>query len=140
AERRNRTSLRGAARPDHAPPALRPRHAARSPNRRAQPDDRRGAPGRPVPPNHRRGRLRRRRRHPRPAIDPEVDPAGRLGRGDDRARSNLNHVKRRAASTPLADALARVGDRWTLLVVATLLEGPKRFNELQEELEGIAPN
>ena len=42
--------------------------------------------------------------------------------------------------TPLADALSRVGDRWTLLVVAALLEGPKRFNELQEELEGIAPN
>jgi DNA-binding HxlR family transcriptional regulator len=45
-----------------------------------------------------------------------------------------------AASSPLADALQRVGDRWTLLVVAALLEGAKRFNELQEELEGIAPN
>ena len=43
-------------------------------------------------------------------------------------------------TSPLADALARVGDRWTLLVVAALLEGPKRFNELQEELDGIAPN
>ena len=42
--------------------------------------------------------------------------------------------------SPLANALARVGDRWTLLVVAALLAGPKRFNELQEELEGIAPN
>jgi DNA-binding HxlR family transcriptional regulator len=50
-------------------------------------------------------------------------------------------VKRRATpTTPLADALARVGDRWTLLLVAALLEGPKRFNELQEELENIAPN
>jgi DNA-binding HxlR family transcriptional regulator len=50
-------------------------------------------------------------------------------------------VKRRSApATPLSDALARVGDRWTLLVVAALLDGPKRFNELQEELEGIAPN
>ncbi len=49
-------------------------------------------------------------------------------------------VARRAPSSPLADALARVGDRWTLLVVAALLEGPKRFNELQEELDGIAPN
>ena len=51
--------------------------------------------------------------------------------------------RRRAAAvppSPLADALARVGDRWTLLVVAALLDGPKRFNELQEELEGIAPN
>src|SRR4051795_13425101 len=45
-----------------------------------------------------------------------------------------------ATSSPLADALARVGDRWTLLVVATLLDGPRRFNELQEALDGIAPN
>src|ERR687889_2028491 len=47
---------------------------------------------------------------------------------------------KRVPSSPLADALERVGDRWTLLVVAALLEGPRRFNELQEELEGIAPN
>src|SRR5919197_4653115 len=46
----------------------------------------------------------------------------------------------RPAATPLADALARVGDRWTLLVVAALLDGPLRFNELQAQLEGIAPN
>jgi len=45
-----------------------------------------------------------------------------------------------APASPLADALARVGDRWTLLVVAALLDGEKRFNELQEELAGIAPN
>lgn len=51
----------------------------------------------------------------------------------------MGRVKR-VPSSPLADALERVGDRWTLLVVAALLEGPKRFNELQEELEGIAPN
>ena len=40
----------------------------------------------------------------------------------------------------LAEALSRVGDRWTLLVIAALLDGPKRFGELQEELPGIAPN
>ena len=45
-----------------------------------------------------------------------------------------------APPSPLADALTRVGDRWTLLVVAALLEGEKRFNELQDELDGIAPN
>jgi DNA-binding HxlR family transcriptional regulator len=49
-------------------------------------------------------------------------------------------MARPAPSSPLADALERVGDRWTLLVVAALLDGPRRFNELQEELEGIAPN
>jgi DNA-binding HxlR family transcriptional regulator len=40
----------------------------------------------------------------------------------------------------LADALAAVGDRWTLLVIAALLDGPRRFGELQEEVQGIAPN
>lgn len=46
---------------------------------------------------------------------------------------------RRPASA-LADALASVGDRWTLLVIAALLDGPRRFGELQAELPGIAPN
>lgn len=40
----------------------------------------------------------------------------------------------------LADALATVGDRWTLLIVAALLDGPRRFGELQEDVRGIAPN
>ena len=40
----------------------------------------------------------------------------------------------------LADALRTVGDRWTLLVVAALLDGPRRFGELQSEVAGIAPN
>src|SRR6266700_3228801 len=42
--------------------------------------------------------------------------------------------------SPLADALAAVGDRWTLLVVAALLDAPRRFGELQQEVDGIAPN
>jgi DNA-binding HxlR family transcriptional regulator len=40
----------------------------------------------------------------------------------------------------LASALDTIGDRWTLLVIAALLDGPKRFGELQDELPGIAPN
>ena len=46
----------------------------------------------------------------------------------------------RAAESPLAVALEAVGDRWTLLVVAALLDGPRRFNDLQREVAGIAPN
>ena len=42
--------------------------------------------------------------------------------------------------TPLDAALAAVGDRWTLLVVEALLDGPKRFGDLQAALPGIAPN
>jgi DNA-binding HxlR family transcriptional regulator len=37
-------------------------------------------------------------------------------------------------------ALARVGDRWSLLVVEALLDGPRRFNELGTAVAGIAPN
>jgi DNA-binding HxlR family transcriptional regulator len=44
------------------------------------------------------------------------------------------------AHAALADALAAVGDRWTLLLIAALLDGPRRFGELQQEVEGIAPN
>jgi len=42
--------------------------------------------------------------------------------------------------TALAEALDSVGDRWTLLVVAALLDAPRRFGDLQRELPGIAPN
>jgi DNA-binding HxlR family transcriptional regulator len=44
------------------------------------------------------------------------------------------------SDSALADALAAVGDRWTLLLVAALLDGPRRFGELQEEVDGIAAN
>jgi len=44
------------------------------------------------------------------------------------------------APSPLADALARVGDRWTLLVVGALMDGPRRFGDLQSDVPGIAPN
>lgn len=40
----------------------------------------------------------------------------------------------------LANALERVGDRWSLLVVEALLAGPRRFGDLQEALQGVATN
>src|SRR3954449_6719152 len=47
---------------------------------------------------------------------------------------------RTVAPTALSEALKRVGDRWTLLIVEALLDGPRRFGDLQEVVEGIAPN
>jgi DNA-binding HxlR family transcriptional regulator len=41
---------------------------------------------------------------------------------------------------PLDEALRLVGDRWSLLVVESLLVGPRRFGELLEALDGLAPN
>ena len=42
--------------------------------------------------------------------------------------------------SPLHVALSKVGDRWTLLVIEALLDGPRRFGDLQAEVVGIAPN
>src|SRR6478609_7395041 len=42
--------------------------------------------------------------------------------------------------SPLEAALERVGDRWSLLIVEALLDGPRRFNELGDVVAGIAPN
>jgi DNA-binding HxlR family transcriptional regulator len=41
---------------------------------------------------------------------------------------------------PLAAALDRVGDRWSLLLVEAMLDGPRRFNDLLEAVPGLAPN
>lgn len=43
-------------------------------------------------------------------------------------------------ASPLVHAAERIGDRWVLLVVEALLDGPRRFGELQDRVEGIAPN
>jgi DNA-binding HxlR family transcriptional regulator len=42
--------------------------------------------------------------------------------------------------SPLEEAVRRVGDRWSLLVINALLDGPRRFNALLDELPGLAPN
>lgn len=41
---------------------------------------------------------------------------------------------------PIARALDRIGDRWTLLILRDLHAGPARFGELQKGLTGIAAN
>jgi DNA-binding HxlR family transcriptional regulator len=46
----------------------------------------------------------------------------------------------RVPETALESALERIGERWALLLVDALLEGPKRFSDLQETVPGIAPN
>src|SRR5271169_5229288 len=38
----------------------------------------------------------------------------------------------------VSEVLARVGDKWTVLVVTTLGDGPRRFNELRRALGSIS--
>lgn len=46
----------------------------------------------------------------------------------------------KSAGSGLNAALERVGDRWSLLLVEALLDGPQRFNDLAAAVPGIAPN
>jgi DNA-binding HxlR family transcriptional regulator len=42
---------------------------------------------------------------------------------------------------PVARALDIIGERWTILIMRDMfLFGPRRFQDLQESLSGIAPN
>lgn len=38
----------------------------------------------------------------------------------------------------LADVLASVGDKWTIMVVGALSKGPLRYNEVQRRVSGIS--
>ena len=38
----------------------------------------------------------------------------------------------------IGDVLARIGDKWSVLVVSKLGDGTKRFNELRREIGGIS--
>jgi DNA-binding HxlR family transcriptional regulator len=45
-----------------------------------------------------------------------------------------------AGNSALDVAMARVGDRWTLLIVDALIDEPRRFKELETAVPGLAPN
>jgi DNA-binding HxlR family transcriptional regulator len=42
---------------------------------------------------------------------------------------------------PVARTLDLIGERWTILILRDLfLQGPRRFQDFQESLRGVAPN
>ncbi len=38
----------------------------------------------------------------------------------------------------ISTLLSRIGDKWTVLVVQTLSDGPRRFNELRREIPSVS--
>ena len=47
----------------------------------------------------------------------------------------------RQKSCPVAGTLDLIGERWTILMLRDLfLHGPRRFQDFQESLTGVAPN
>jgi DNA-binding HxlR family transcriptional regulator len=43
-----------------------------------------------------------------------------------------------AACKAVVETLARIGDKWTVMVVGALSEGPIRYNEIRRRVEGIS--
>lgn len=43
-----------------------------------------------------------------------------------------------AGTCPMREVLDRVGDKWSVLIVVYLREGPQRFNALRRRIEGIS--
>jgi DNA-binding HxlR family transcriptional regulator len=73
------------------------------------------------------------------------EPAGRRIRDDDGildavSERDLPADERASELTHVAQVAERLGDRWSLVIVAALLSGPLRYGELQERVRGIAPN
>ncbi len=50
--------------------------------------------------------------------------------------SGISHVP--DACSAARDVLARIGDKWSMLVVVLLGSGPRRFNELRRMIDGIS--
>jgi DNA-binding HxlR family transcriptional regulator len=49
-------------------------------------------------------------------------------------KSSHSHAVCRAE----VETLARIGDKWTVMVVGALSEGPIRYNEIRRRVEGIS--
>nr|GAJ35802.1 hypothetical UPF0087 protein ydeP [Bradyrhizobium sp. DOA9] len=62
-------------------------------------------------------------------VPPRLDP-----RPDQRPLPDPNHADCRG----VASVLSRVGDKWSVLVIMMLSDGPKRFNELKRMINGIS--
>ena len=71
----------------------------------------------------------RRGTHASPSIE-------QASRGEDHASRGVNPVS--SDCRLVGSVLARIGDKWSVLVVMTLKDGPRRFNELKRGIDGIS--
>jgi DNA-binding HxlR family transcriptional regulator len=54
------------------------------------------------------------------------------------SRTCARHKHDAEVAGAVSDMLARIGDKWSLLIVSTLGEGPMRFNELRRQVADIS--
>ena len=68
-------------------------------------------------------------------VNGAMTPAARL---EQRMREEGGHAAVAPSCQPVTDILARVGDKWSVLVVMLLGNGSKRFNEMRRLIGGIS--
>src|SRR5271156_3790607 len=54
------------------------------------------------------------------------------------SRTCARHEGDSEVCSAISDMLARIGDKWSLLIVSTLGERPRRFNELRRQIDDIS--
>jgi DNA-binding HxlR family transcriptional regulator len=54
------------------------------------------------------------------------------------SRTCSRHKEDPEIARAVSDMLVRIGDKWSILIVSTLGEGPMRLNELRREIEYIS--
>jgi DNA-binding HxlR family transcriptional regulator len=52
----------------------------------------------------------------------------------------MNHNQQHVTGNCMAvhEVLSQIGDKWTVLIVRSLNDGPRRFSELKRDVEGIS--
>jgi DNA-binding HxlR family transcriptional regulator len=54
------------------------------------------------------------------------------------SRSGVRNQEDPGVCSAISDMLARIGDKWSLLIIWTLGDGPLRFNELRRQIADIS--
>jgi len=53
-------------------------------------------------------------------------------------KPGITHDPNSAGCRAISGVLQRIGDKWTVLLVGILADGPKRFNEMKRAVNGIS--
>ena len=75
----------------------------------------------------------------RPQQRTEFEPAhGRENRARRRACKDGGSSSSRPRLPGVTSVLSRIGDKWSVLVIVMLADGPRRFNELKRMIDGVS--